>query len=72
MGCRTDGVVLFFRENYWDPQHRYVPGRGRELLWWYIEEVQGPFPDDALDPHAPLFPSERLPAALGAEVAGPP
>ncbi|MFF7535100.1 site-specific integrase [Streptomyces bobili] len=42
---------------------------GRELLWWYIEEVRGLFPDDALDPYAPPFPSERLPAALGADVA---
>ncbi|ANP50020.1 integrase [Streptomyces griseochromogenes] len=41
---------------------------GRELLWWYSEEIRGLFPDDALDPYAPLFPSERLPSALGADV----
>ncbi|MFH9008917.1 site-specific integrase [Streptomyces afghaniensis] len=47
----------------------FMFAEGRELLWWYIEEVRGLFPDDALDPYAPLFPSERLPSALGAEVA---
>ncbi|MGW6979176.1 site-specific integrase [Streptomyces sp. NPDC054932] len=39
---------------------------GRDLLWWYIEEVRGEFRDDPSDPHAPLFPSERLPAAIAA------
>lgn len=33
--------------------------QGRELLWWYIEEVRGMFPDDPEHPLAPLFPSER-------------
>lgn len=47
----------------------FMFAEGRELLWWYIEEVRGLFPDDALDPYAALFPSERLPAALGIEVA---
>lgn len=37
---------------------------GRELLWWYVEEIRGEFRDDASDPHAPLFPSERLPKAI--------
>ncbi|MDX3615583.1 site-specific integrase [Streptomyces europaeiscabiei] len=37
---------------------------GRELLWWYIEEVRGEFNDDPTDPLAPLFPSERLPDSL--------
>ncbi|MGW5650620.1 tyrosine-type recombinase/integrase [Streptomyces humi] len=46
----------------------YMFAEGRELLWWYIEEIRGLVPDDALDPYAPLFPSERLPAALGADV----
>ncbi|MGW7325475.1 tyrosine-type recombinase/integrase [Streptomyces sp. NPDC054845] len=42
---------------------------GRQLLWWYVEEVRGQFPDDASDPYAPLFPSERLPSAFGVDVA---
>ena len=37
---------------------------GRALLWWYIEEVRGEFPDDPCDPRAPLFPSERLAKSL--------
>ncbi|MFJ9460801.1 tyrosine-type recombinase/integrase [Kitasatospora sp. NPDC101447] len=37
---------------------------GRELLWWYIEEVRGEFGDDPTDPLAPLFPSERLPRSV--------
>ncbi|MFJ9713338.1 site-specific integrase [Streptomyces sp. NPDC101234] len=37
---------------------------GRELLWWYVEEVRGEFPDDPSDPRAPLFPSERLAKSL--------
>ncbi|MVO90247.1 tyrosine-type recombinase/integrase [Streptomyces sp. p1417] len=40
--------------------------QGRDLLWWYIEEVRGEFRDDPTDPHAPLFPSERLPASIAA------
>ena len=42
----------------------YLFADGRELLWWYIEEIRGEFPDDADDPIAPLFPSERIPAAF--------
>ncbi|MFI1801187.1 site-specific integrase [Streptomyces sp. NPDC020379] len=37
---------------------------GRELLWWYIEEVRGLFRDDPEHPAAPLFPSERLPRTV--------
>lgn len=37
---------------------------GRELLWWFVEEVRGEFGDDPTDPHAPLFPSERLPRSV--------
>lgn len=39
---------------------------GRELLWWYVEEVRGLFHDDPDHPLAPLFPSERLPVELAA------
>lgn len=39
---------------------------GRDLLWWYIEDIRGEFCDDPLDPHAPLFPSERVPSAIAA------
>ncbi|WP_107055422.1 tyrosine-type recombinase/integrase [Streptomyces sp. NRRL S-1824] len=39
---------------------------GRELLWWYVEEIRGEFRDDASDALAPLFPSERLPGSLAA------
>jgi len=42
----------------------YLFREGRELLWWYIEEIRGEFSDDASDPGAPLFPSERLPKAI--------
>ncbi|MEV8597822.1 hypothetical protein [Streptomyces sp. NPDC052012] len=28
---------------------------GRALLWWYVEEVRGEFPDDPCEPRAPLF-----------------
>jgi integrase/recombinase XerC len=48
---------------------------GRNLLWWYVEEVRGQFPDDASSMDAPLFPSERIPpsvAALNVEVPGMP
>ncbi|MDQ0941801.1 site-specific integrase [Streptomyces sp. V1I1] len=44
----------------------YLFAEGRELLWWYIEEVRGLFSDDASDPAAPLFPSERRPRAVAA------
>jgi integrase/recombinase XerC len=36
------------------------------LLWWYIEEVRGEFTDDPENMAAPLFPSERIPAAVAA------
>ena len=39
---------------------------GRALLWWYMEDVRSDFCDDPGDPHAPLFPSERIPAAVSA------
>src|SRR5260370_17430194 len=39
---------------------------GRALLWWYMEEVGGDVCDDPGDPLAPLFPSERIPAAVSA------
>ncbi len=39
---------------------------GRALLWWWIEDVRGAFCDDPGDPNAPLFPSERIPAAVSA------
>ncbi len=48
---------------------------GRNLLWWYVEEVRGQFPDDTSSMDAPLFPSERLPpsvAALNVDVPGMP
>jgi integrase/recombinase XerC len=41
----------------------YLFAEGRELLWWYVENVRGLFPDDPEHPQAPLWPSERLPAA---------
>ncbi|WP_084719055.1 tyrosine-type recombinase/integrase [Streptacidiphilus carbonis] len=44
----------------------YLFAEGRALLWWYVEEIRGEFRDDAGDPHAPLFPSERLPRAIEA------
>jgi integrase/recombinase XerC len=44
----------------------YLFAEGRDLLWWYIEEVRGEFGDDPEDPRAPLFPSERLPPAVSA------
>ncbi|MFD7163726.1 tyrosine-type recombinase/integrase [Streptomyces violascens] len=46
----------------------FMFAEGRELLWWYIEDVRGLFSDDPTDPYAPLFPSERLPSALGADI----
>ena len=44
----------------------YMFEEGRALLWWYMEDVRGDFCDDPGDPHAPLFPSERIPAAVSA------
>lgn len=44
----------------------FLFAEGRQLLWWYVEEIRGEFRDDPLDPHAPLFPSERLPTAVAA------
>ncbi|MGW6695831.1 tyrosine-type recombinase/integrase [Rhodococcus sp. NPDC054953] len=44
----------------------YLFEEGRTLLWWYIEEVRGEFGDDAGHPHAPLWPSERLPQSVAA------
>jgi hypothetical protein len=38
----------------------FLFAEGRELLWWYVEEIRGLFGDDALDPNAPLWPTERL------------
>jgi integrase len=37
---------------------------GRQLLWWWVEEIRGEFTDDPTDPRAALFPSERLPKSL--------
>lgn len=44
----------------------YLFAEGRELLWWYVEEIRGSFGDDPTDPAAPLFPSERLPRSVAA------
>ncbi|WP_405825970.1 tyrosine-type recombinase/integrase [Streptomyces sp. NBC_01390] len=44
----------------------YLFQEGRELLWWYIEEVRGLFGDDPEHPRAPLWPSERKPRAVAA------
>ena len=44
----------------------YLFQDGRELLWWYMVEIRGEFCDDPMDPDAPLFPSERLPAGVAA------
>jgi integrase/recombinase XerC len=44
----------------------YLFAEGRELLWWYVEEIRGLFGDDPNDPMAPLWPSERLPRAVAA------
>ncbi|MEU2721563.1 hypothetical protein ACFW4X_09425 [Streptomyces smyrnaeus] len=30
---------------------------GRELLWWYVEEVRGLFSDDPEHPDSPVWPS---------------
>ncbi|KLN71582.1 integrase [Rhodococcus erythropolis] len=37
---------------------------GRDLLWWYLEQIRGDFTDDPTDAGAPLWPSERLPTAV--------
>ncbi|MGW3212875.1 tyrosine-type recombinase/integrase [Streptomyces parvus] len=47
----------------------FMFAEGRELLWWYVEEIRGQFHDDPLDPYAPLFPSERLPTSLASDIA---
>lgn len=44
----------------------YLFEEGRELLWWYVEEVRGEFTDDPSNMAAPLFPSERIPRAVAA------
>jgi integrase len=44
----------------------YLFAEGRELLWWYVEEVRGLFGDDPEDMSGPLWPSERLPPAVSA------
>jgi integrase/recombinase XerC len=44
----------------------YLFAEGRELLWWYVEEIRGLFGDDPDDLMAPLWPSERLPSAVAA------
>ncbi|MFF5307649.1 tyrosine-type recombinase/integrase [Streptomyces sp. NPDC013161] len=50
------------------PQQRegYLFAEGRDLLWWYVEEVRGMFRDDPEHPSAPLWPSERTPKAIAA------
>jgi integrase/recombinase XerC len=44
----------------------YLFQEGRELLWWYVEEIRGEFGDDPGHPRAPLWPSERKPTAVAA------
>nr|WP_093802084.1 site-specific integrase [Streptomyces sp. Wb2n-11] len=54
------------------PREAYMFATGRELLWWYVEEVRGSFCDDPEHPLAPVWPSERLPgnvAMLNVKVA---
>ncbi|MFG3168412.1 tyrosine-type recombinase/integrase [Streptomyces sp. NPDC048200] len=48
------------------PREAYLFQEGRDLLWWYIEEIRGEFGDDANHPRAPLWPSERKPKAIAA------
>ncbi|WP_405996210.1 site-specific integrase [Streptomyces sp. NBC_00986] len=48
------------------PREAFLFEEGRELLWWYVEEVRGLFRDDPEHPAAPLFPSERLPGPVAA------
>lgn len=54
------------------PRLAYMFADGRDLLWWYVEEVRGSFCDDPEHPLAPVWPSERLPkkvAVLNVSVA---
>ena len=44
----------------------YLFQEGRELLWWYVEDIRAEFGDDADHPRAPLWPSERKPDAVAA------
>ncbi|WP_461124388.1 site-specific integrase [Saccharothrix stipae] len=44
----------------------YLFAEGRELLWWYVEEIRGEFSDDPTHPLAPMWPSERLPTGVAA------
>ena len=44
----------------------YLFQEGRELLWWYVEEIRGEFGDDPGHPRAPLWPTERKPVAVAA------
>ncbi|WP_207843920.1 tyrosine-type recombinase/integrase [Williamsia soli] len=44
----------------------FLFAEGRELLWWYMEEIRGQFCDDPTNDAGPLWPSERLPAAVAA------
>src|SRR5260370_38669271 len=48
------------------PREAYMFEDGRDLLWWWVEEIRGDFTDDPGHPDAPLFPSERIPAAVSA------
>ncbi|WND39970.1 site-specific integrase [Streptomyces sp. BB1-1-1] len=43
----------------------FLFAEGRELLWWYVEEVRGLFSDDPEHPESPVWPSERLARGLG-------
>ncbi|MFE6484942.1 tyrosine-type recombinase/integrase [Streptomyces sp. NPDC057757] len=54
------------------PRQAFLFEEGRALLWWYMEEVRGRFGDDATDPRAPLWPSERrVPAGALRRPVGP-
>ena len=75
-GCAVESPVDPFNR----PAHRgdfglreaFMFAEGRELPWWYVEEIRGGFSDDPEHPEAPVWPSERLPgniAALNAPVA---
>ncbi|MFC7983402.1 site-specific integrase [Streptomyces sp. NPDC057336] len=48
------------------PREAFLFEEGRELLWWYVEEVRGLFRDDPEHPAAPLSSSERLPKPVAA------
>ncbi len=52
--CQVRLGELFWDQGQW----------GRFLVKGEGEEIRGLFPDDPSDPHAPLFPSERLATAL--------